>query len=240
MSQRRMLRALLLGALLSCLTLPSRAAAFPEARIYIEYNASANDLGFHVSLDAEDWTEVEIRNPRGATIFEVEGQAGYAQLGLTELFFEGAEPSLDEFPLEDLLALFPAGRYSFVGKTVDGALLRSRARLSHAVPAGPIVSAAVGDDGVVIRWEHVTTAPAGFPVQIVDVVAYQVIVDSLQVTLPESATELTLPEQFVDSLGQGEHPFEVLAIEASGNQTITEGTFTLEEPGHKSFFFQRK
>jgi hypothetical protein len=48
------------------------------------------------------------------------------------------------------------------------------------------------------------------------------------VNLPGTATQVTLPPEFVASLAPGEHPFEVLAIEASGNQTITEGSFTTE------------
>jgi hypothetical protein len=38
---------------------------------------------------------------------------------------------------------------------------------------------------------------------------------------------VTVPSEYVESLGSGEHPFEVLAIEEGGNQTITEGSFTL-------------
>jgi len=37
---------------------------------------------------------------------------------------------------------------------------------------------------------------------------------------------MTVPPEFVATLAAGEHDFEVLAIEASGNQTLTEGTFT--------------
>jgi len=207
---------------------PARAAGFPIARIYIEFNESGNDLGFHVSLDGEDWKSVKIVNPVGVTIFEVVGKGAYQKLGMTELFFEGAEPSLDDVPLHDLLAMFPAGKYKFVGTTVKGARLQSTAILSHAVPAGPSVSADVNGDRVVIRWDPVTEAPDGFPVEDVDVVAYQVLVDPFQVTLPADATEVELPEAFVESLEKGEHPFEVLAIDASGNQTITEGTFELD------------
>jgi hypothetical protein len=47
-----------------------------------------------------------------------------------------------------------------------------------------------------------------------------------QVTLPASARSVTVPSEFVDSLRSGQQAFEVLAIEASGNQTITEGSFT--------------
>jgi hypothetical protein len=56
-------------------------------------------------------------------------------------------------------------------------------------------------------------------------VGYQVIVGSFQVTLPASSREVTLPREFVASLGRGTHDFKVLAIDATGNQTITEGTF---------------
>jgi hypothetical protein len=201
------------------------AAQFKEARFYIEYNSSGNDLGFHVFLDAEDWRSLRIVNPAGMTIFEVEGKGGYRELGLTELFFEGAEPSLADFPLEDLLALFPEGPYTFVGVTVDGGRLMSRATLSHAVPAGPSVSAEVNGETVIIRWEPVSSPPPDFPQRKIDIVGYQIIVEPFQVTLPASSTEVTLPREFVRSLGSGEHDFEVLAIDASGNQTITEGVF---------------
>ena len=204
------------------------AAQFKEARIYIEYNSSGNDLGFHVFLDAEDWKTLRIVDPAGATIFEVVGKGGYKDLGLTELFFEGAEPSLADFPLEDLLALFPEGTYTFIGVTVDGARLMSKATLSHAVPEGPTVSAEVDGDTIIISWEPVTGPPANFPQRKIDIVGYQIIVDPFQVTLPASSTEVTLPREFVRSLGSGEHDFEVLAIDASGNQTITEGTFELD------------
>jgi len=225
----RLAQVVLLGLVAFGLAAPGRAAQFSIARIYIEYNSSGNDFGFHVFLDAEDWESLRIVNPAGVTIFEVAGKGGYQGLGLTELFFEGAEPSLDEVPLGDLLARFPEGRYRFVGVTVQGTRLASAATLSHAVPEGPAVSAEVIDeDTVIIHWVPVTRAPEDFPEQHVDIVGYQVIVDTFQVTLPTSTTEVTLPPEFVKSLARGEHPFEVLAIEASGNQTITEGVFEME------------
>jgi hypothetical protein len=200
-------------------------APFDIARIFIEYNSTANDLGFHIFLDAEDWKEVEIFNPKWRTIFEVEGKKGFGKLGMTELFFEGAEPSLDDVPLEDLLALFPEGQYTFFGTTVEGKSLMSRATLTHTVPAGPKVSAEVDGDSLVISWTAVTGPPAGFPKRPINIVGYQVIVGSFQVTVPASVTSMTVSPEFVASLGSGEHQFEVLAIEAGGNQTITEGSF---------------
>lgn len=197
------------------------------ARIFFEYNSSDNDLGVHVFLDGEDWNKLRIVNPEGVEIFEVEGKGGYHELGLTELFFEGAEPSLDEVPLEALLALFPEGKYQFSAKTVEEGKLLSAAAFSHAVPDGPDVHTQMGALNLLqISWDRVTGPAEGFPDQPIEIVGYQVIVGSFQVTLPGSATSVTVPPEFVETLGPGRHGFEVLAIEASGNQTITAGSFT--------------
>jgi hypothetical protein len=75
--------------------------SFDIARVFFEFNSSANDLGVHVFLDGEDWKRLRIVNPNGRTIFEVEGKGPYRELGLTELFFEGAEPNLADVPLEE-------------------------------------------------------------------------------------------------------------------------------------------
>ena len=205
-----------------------RAADIPFkiAKIYWEYNASANDLGVHVSLDAEDWRRLKISKPGGRTIFDAEGKGAYRELGMTELFFEGAEPSLDEFPLAGLLARFPEGPYEIEGRTVDGDELESVVMFSHAIPAGPAVTATVGPgNSLVISWSPVTAPPPGFPDKPITIVGYQVIVDPFQVTVPATTTQVTVSPEFVASLAPGEHPYEVLAIEASGNQTLTEGTF---------------
>ena len=167
-----------------------------------------------------------VRNSR--PIFKVETGGGFKEFGLTELFFEGAEPSLDEVPLEELLALFPEGEYEFSGKTVEEGKIAGTATLTHAIPAGPPnVSAVLGPGrSLIISWNAVTGPPAGFPNRPIVIVGYQVIVSSFQVTLPASARSVTVPPEFVESLESGEHEFEVLAIEASGNQSITADSFT--------------
>ena len=223
----RLLLFFLAGAAALVVPFPARAGQFEEARLYIEYNSTDNDLGFHVFLDAEDWKSVKIVNPAGVTLVEVNGKGPYGRpgLGLSELFFEGAEPSLDDVPLNDLLALFPEGKYKFLGVTAAGAKLTSTSTFSHAVPAGPVVSTEVSGDNIVIRWQPVTGPPPGFPNEKIEIVGYQVIVEPFQVTLPASSTEVTLPREFAQTLKAGSHGFEVLAIDASGNQTITAGSF---------------
>ena len=227
MRYRRLVHVVLAAALAVGLGAAGRAAPFAEARIFIEYNSSDNDLGFHVFLDGEDWRSLRIVNPNGRTIFDVTGRGPFRDLGMTEMFFEGAEPSLDEVPLEELLALFPEGKYTFIGGTVDGATLESRWLFTHAVPAPVPVAAIVAGDTVTIRWEAVSGPPAGFPIRKLDIAGYQVIVESFQVTLPASSREVTLPREFVASLAPGQHGFEVLAIEKGRNQTITASSFMI-------------
>ncbi len=168
-------------------------------------------------------------------IFNVEGHSGYGEFGLTELFTEGAEPSLFDVPLDELLAFFPEGIYRFVGTLAEGGTIRGEGRLSHAVPAGPDVACTQDavDNRLRICWDPVAgpaVDPAGgvFPHRRIKVVEYQVIVGSFQVTVPASDTRMrvTVPPEFVRSLETGEHGFEVLAIDRSGNQTISAGSFS--------------
>lgn len=224
----RMVHLLLMTGLALALAAPAGAAQFEEARIFIEYNSTDNDLGFHVSFDAENWRTVSILNPAGATIFQVTGKGPFGALGMSELFTEGAEPSLDDVPLAVLLGLMREGQYTIRGVTVDGKTLMSKAMLSHAVPAGPVVSTSVNGNEVVISWEPVTGPPDDFPARPIHIVGYQVIVGSFQITLPGSSTSMQLPEELIDALGPGENGFEVLAIDVSGNQTITAGSFETE------------
>ena len=215
-----------------------KGISFDIAKIFFEFNSSASelgDLGVHIFLDGEDWKELKIVNPNGRKIFEVKGKGPYKDLGLTELFFEGAEPDLADVPLEELLAQFPAGDYDLVGKTVDGERIVGTATLSHAIPDGPFnVLAVLNGNSLVISWN----APAGSLTSLpINIVGYQVIVGAFQVTVPANipcnivtvpaslSMCVTVTPQFVQSLAPGEQLFEVLAIEAGGNQTITEGSF---------------
>lgn len=207
--------------------------ALTAKRVYFEYNSSASalgDLGVHVFLDGQNWKKISIINPRGRTIFEVEGGGPYEELGMTELFFEGAEPDLADVPLAELLDRFPAGTYRFKGETVLGEIIIDRVPLTHAIPAGPTnVSAQVGPGNtLVVSWDHVTAPPRGFPREPINVVGYQVIVGAFQVTIPATSAprqSVTVSPEFFASLASGKQLFEVLAIEAGGNQTITEASF---------------
>ena len=212
------------------------AKPFSAAKIIFEVNATDGDAGIQVFLDGEPWKNVMIINPDGLQIFEVQGQGGLEGLegfGLTELFSESNEPPFEEVPLAEVLAMFPAGKYRFEGTTVEGASLKSTATLSHVIPCGPeiVSSETLPFNMARIEWNAVinrldpATEECGGSTDL-DIVGYQVIVDTFQVTLPASATSVTVPPEFLEP--NTVYLFEVLAIEESGNQTITEGSFMTE------------
>ena len=204
---------------------------FAKAKIIFEFNSTGQDLGIQVSLDGEPWKNIKVVSPNGRILLEVEGKGTLKKFGLTELFVESNEPSFDEVPREDILALFPAGEYKFFGKTVEGDKLVGTATLTHNIPDGPvIVSPLQGDvvdpNNTVINWNAVTT-PLG-----INIVGYQVIVEggnpsrTFDVNLPGTATSVTVPLEFLEP-GTA-YLFEVLAIEIGGNQTISEGSFSTQ------------
>lgn len=210
------------------------AIPFDDAEIFFELNATDNDLGVQFFLDGESWRRVKIVSPGGCRIMDVDVKGSAKPIGLTELFSESAEPSLDELPREDFLAPFPEGLYAFYGRTVEGQCLVGEATLTHDIPAAPAIVAPeeheVVDavEPIMVEWEP---APNPDPPGSV-IVAYQVIVEKddegerlrvFTVDVSSEATRVTVPPEFFQP-GKA-YKVEVLAIETSGNKTITELSF---------------
>jgi hypothetical protein len=206
---------------------------FSKAKIIFEFNSSGPDLGIQVSLDGEPWKEIKVADPQGNTMLEIEAEGRLKNFGLTELFAESNEPNFEDVRPEDILARFPAGVYRFSGTTVEGDTLTGRARLTHAIPDGPSnVSAQLGPGNTLfISW--VAPPPvSSLTGQKINIVGYQVIVERadndqlgaatriFDVKLP-NVTKVTVPPEFLEP--NTDYKFEVLAIEAGGNQSITEG-----------------
>jgi hypothetical protein len=202
---------------------------FKAASLIVETNATDGDAGLQVFLDHEPWKSIAISRPDGTKILDVKTRNVLESYGLTELFSESSEPPFTEFPLEEFMKLFPEGEYKFVGETIDGVKMQSTVTLTHDFPAGPeIVSpeedSTVSRGALVVRWEPVTE-PAG-----IQIVGYQVVVSRespervFEADMPATATELRIPAEFLEP--GVEYKVEVLAIEVSGNQTLTEITFS--------------
>jgi hypothetical protein len=187
-----------------------------------------------VFIDAEEWKTISIFDPQGNRIFSTETRRRLARFGGSELFLESGEPPLAELPLHKLLKQWPAGVYRFRGTGADGELFRGAARLTHHLPAGPTLVSPVETSvpqkpkDTVMRWQRVP-APAGSRI-----IGYQVLVEretglknlpvvTLDVTMPPTATRLRVPPGFLRP--STEYSWEALAIERSGNQTLSSSTF---------------
>ncbi len=149
--------------------------------------------------------------------------------------------------LTQLLSAWPEGKYIFRGSSAD-TNWRGFAVLSHKVPAGPEILAPANrdivspDENLLIRWKKVT-GPLLPELGPVNVVGYHVVIADatnpepfppgkmpaqFDVDLPASATSLLVPSQFLRA--NKIYEFEVLATEAGGNQTITEGGVFCTQP----------
>lgn len=150
---------------------------FEEAYLYFELNDSDGDLGLHGKVDGDAWKKVKIEGPNGRKILKINVKSGLKRQGMTELFFESAEPCFPENeecedPLapEDFFSRFPEGVYEWEGKTLDGEEIEGEVYLSQRIPAAPVVSSVGGDndlgdddcwdpgevDEVIISWNPVT------------------------------------------------------------------------------------
>ncbi|NDJ76650.1 MAG: hypothetical protein GYB65_10360 [Chloroflexi bacterium] len=234
-----------------CSTMPEETEEIETAYLYAEYNFTDADLGVHGKLNGDGWTELCVYDPNGELIVAFHAYAQVGNLGLSELFYEGSEPPLSEFSLDDLRAQFPEGEYTIRGLYTDGTGITGSALFTHNIPNPPEITSPVifededeiEDEGVypiadmVIAWEPVTESVFGDPVVIT---AYEVIVTNddvedpnansqpiYDVHVPPGVTSLTVPAEFFqpDTL----YEVEVLAIEESGNQTISLGFFETEE-----------
>lgn len=228
---------------------------FGAAVVIIEL--TDNDIELQVFVDGFLWDRVKLTDPDGHKIFASRANGALRdQGGLSEMFWASQpthyledEPDFDG-TIAEFLARFPEGEYGFVGRTVDGRKVVGSALLTHVLPALPEILSplpvgedppVVDPDDLVIEWEPVTTrfdGPGG-----VDIIEYQVILDesdperdepwvtggtrSALINLPGDVTSLTVPPEFL--VPGNEYEFEILAIEASGNSTISVGEFVVAD-----------
>jgi len=222
--------------------------AFSEANIYFELNNTDGDLGIHALIDGDPWKKLVIEDPYERKMLKVKVKGRLRKQGMTEFFFESAEPSFDELEPEDFFERFPEGYYEVEGLSLEGEELESKAYLSHVMPA-PAADITVSgvkyaDDcdafvpevstPITIAWSPVNSSHPDIGASgdvIVD--RYQLVVEIEEsetlvysVDLPPGTTSLSVPEEFI-SLGE-EFKYEILVRESSGNQTAVESCFAIK------------
>jgi hypothetical protein len=213
-----------------------------EAKLNIEHNATDEDTGFQGFIDSEGWERLVFSGPEGK-VMTIEGQGKLGKLGLTELFFETVEPENANIPIEEVLKVLPEGNYKIEGRGIEAGEKTGQtegvAWLTHKIPAGPVLLSPEEDaevsagDNLSVSWEPVTQTIDGDNVTII---SYQLIIEKdeephphmigklgLSMYLPASVTSLTIPKEFLEP-GTA-YNWEVLAIEESGNQTLSSSSF---------------
>jgi hypothetical protein len=213
----------------------SELLPFEEAELFLELNATDGDLGLHFKADGEGWNRFIMINPQRQKLLDVHvgGNLGRV-IGLTELFSESSEPSFDEVPPEDFLALFPPGNYWFFARTLDGSWLAGVVHLTHFLPGGVEVISPVEDQEVdpeadlTIEW--LTLADPNPPDNVIEF--YEVVVEKdedderlrvFSVHMLPTDTHVRVPAEFFEP-GR-EYKVEIIAEETSGNRTAVEVPF---------------
>jgi hypothetical protein len=223
---------------------------FDEARLFFELNDTDGDLGIHALIDGDAWKRLELDDPNDVNLLDVFVRSRLRKQGLTEFFFESAEPPFDELRPKQFFKRFPEGVYDIGGVTLEGEELDSEVTLSHvlAAPPGNIqisgVDAAENCDAdplpsisepVTISWDPVTQShpEIGTSGVAVEVDHYQLVVERedptllvFSVELPPELTSFEIPSGFI-ALGDA-FKFEIVVRAVNGNQTAVESCFEIE------------
>lgn len=204
-----------------------------EARVFIEFNSTDDDFGIHFFWDGDAWARMEVEDSDEDLILKVRASDDLADQGLTEGFFESAEPSADELSMEEFFERFPEGTYEFEGTSLEGDELEGEAELTHTLPAPPRhlfpPEGALVDARrrLIASFDPVTSDLEGDPLV---PALYQVVIEedddhTFSAVLPGDllAPQVTISPEFLK--GGTEYKLEVIVQEEGGNRTIAETTF---------------
>jgi hypothetical protein len=223
-----------------------RTTEIATAKLIIEFNSTDDDIGVHGAFDDHGWKILCVFDPSGRLVLEVGPQGQLRDLTMAGIFFESREPPSSEFSFADLKTAFPEGQYAVRAESFDGTILVGNALFTHAVPAPPKITSPaiaaepretrknpVSRDNLVIGWDQVRKTVDGEPVNIT---GYEVIVTkeveddphgfsrpTYDVHVPPTVNSLSVPAEFLEA--GTVYELEVLALEVSGNQTISVGFF---------------
>lgn len=108
---------------------------FDVAQVFFELNDTDGDLGIHALIDGDPWKRLQIEDPRDRKILSIFVRGRLRRQGLTEIFFESAEPTFEDLPTATFFRRFPEGTYDVEGVTLDGEERESESEITHRMPA---------------------------------------------------------------------------------------------------------
>jgi len=110
---------------------------FSESEVFFELNDTDGDLGIHALIDGDAWKNLVVTDPLQQKVLNVWIRNRLRRQGLTEFFFESAEPPFDELEPSVFFERFPAGQYLLEARAVDGFVFEGDTELTHVIPAPP-------------------------------------------------------------------------------------------------------
>lgn len=168
------------------------------------------------------------------------------------------EPDEEVVTLAEFLSRFASGTYTFRANNNEGERVFGEAELTYDLPAAPDIELTedmtFAASAVTLSWEPgedlgetcsdealVANGTIADPGE-VEVVYWEVVVEAesddgeipelvYSTQLPTESTSVTVPQEFLQpflDLGVTEFKFEIGAAESSGNQTFSEGEFSVE------------
>jgi hypothetical protein len=131
-----------------------------ECEVFIEYNSTDGDFGVHFFWDGEPWKWMTVWNEHLWPVLNVGTGKNVRAQGLTEGFFESAEPSLLDLSFHEFLDRFPEDEYRFRGRTLNWERLVCETDFTHVIPCPPDIVDVVWNPAtrtLSIEWNAVTT-----------------------------------------------------------------------------------
>lgn len=216
-----MIRSLIALALSASAVAVHADEPFERVKVFLERNLLDKDaeVKFEVTAGKAGLAALKVVAPDGRTVVDV--KAPDSKLGLRHLALESPEPTNDGRVQTD----FPAGVYTFSGRSTDGAALTGKATLSHAFPdATAFVRPRADADkvprkGLQISWAAVKGLDA-----FVVVIEQESSGREVRAKLPASATSFVVPEGFLQP--GTEYKLAIGSVAKDGNASFIETSFT--------------
>lgn len=207
----------------------SAVSEFATATIRFEQNATDGDVEVVIDVCGrkEGLAKLKITSPDGHTVVDFSAPAAAAGakpspgMGVRQFTFESPEPT----DVASLKAAYPAGEYTFVGTSVSGAKLQSKAKLSHELPATTsfVSPKAEAEDvptaNLVIKWAPVKGV-TGYALEL----THEDSGASIEARLPATATSFAVPAGFLTA--GTSYQLGIGTVSAAGNASYVETEFS--------------
>lgn len=193
---------------------------FERIKVFLEQNVQDKDAEIKIEATGGKGglTSLQVKAPDGRTVIDF--KAPDSRLGMRTVLLESPEPKNDGSVQAD----FPAGAYTFSGRSASGERLEGTAMLSHVFPdptafVHPRPEATnVSHKRLILSWRSVK-----------GLAAYIVVIEQessgreIKVSLSANATSFNVPDGFL--LPDTEYKLAIGTVARDGNSSFIETGF---------------